>query len=271
MNYTIPRPPDELFDNRYDLSKNVIAENRVVLDVDKIDCKQGGILIWYKGVKVPRKGFPYPEAVVSMNLCKRVLMEGLKSVSVWSLMKPSKLLASYLHVCYREIEPHILKDEYLTPFARELKKAVCVFLNEMGISADDSYRFAKVFSAILEYDDAYRFRVQDLLTESSKESLLKCPRKDFKRLLGIFRERETYKGLDRKFSLMTGILSLGLYLPKVRKAYNKALECVDFSQMQFDADDRYWMHYRSDYMFFGESYEIRKAKVPKLKGYEIVI
>ncbi len=269
LKYTIPRPPKEIFEYAdKTLEWKVLNENRVVMNVKEVDFTNG-IQVWYEGCDTPRKGFPYPEATIAMNLCKRVLMEGLRLPKL-AFLRPEKLIRSYLNVCFREISPHILSEEYMTPCAKEIKKFVFMFLYSLGINIDVSLDFARVFSTIFEYDDAYRFRVQDLLTETCKEELMK-PRKVIARLLKLLKEREKYDAVPGKFLLISRFLTLGLYIPKVRKAYTKALNMSRFQNFQFDETDRFWMQYRKDYDFFGKSYEERRKDAPKLKGYEISI
>ena len=74
--------------------------------------------------------------------------------------------------------------------ASELQGIIYGFLAYSGISTPIAKQTAYIFGEIFEYDNAYRFRVQDLFTESSKELLTKNPIKEIRRLLKIYMSRE---------------------------------------------------------------------------------
>lgn len=69
MKYTIPQPPSDIFLYDRNVPREVFRENRVTFLIEKIT-KENGVLVYYKGAKHPKKGFPYPEAIEANNVLK---------------------------------------------------------------------------------------------------------------------------------------------------------------------------------------------------------
>lgn len=267
--YTIPSPPVEAFEVQVDRAKDIVRENKIVLNLREVQYTSNGILLWFEDCPYPRKGFPFPAAGLATNLCKRVLVEALKLNLFFNPL--SKLIRRYNAICYREMEPFVLKPSLMTPFASELKSFIQYLLARFKLPEEDIIQFASVISHIFEYDDAYRYRLQDLATECSKSALIKNPRKEIRRIAGIYSERELSGIVSDKFKRTVWLASMLLLIPRVNKSFIRAVSHSDFSNLRLDEADRFWVSHRGDYLFFGETYEARSARVPKLKGYKIVI
>lgn len=116
---------------------------------------------------------------------------------------------------------------------------------------------AKTVATIFEYDDAYRYRVEDIASETNKAALVKNPRTEILRLLKIFVEREKTHAtimIERAVKL----LSFLLLHPKIKRAFVEAVMTVDFKRLGLDNADRYHVLPRVDYDFTGRSSEDRK-------------
>ncbi len=242
MKYEIPEPPKFLFEDQTTPEQKIIQENTRPLVIEKIDFSDG-IKVFYQSIPHPKKGFPTPAATVAINRCKRVFMAALR---VFPLRRPSILLGAYNHICYREI-PY-MKSEYMTPVARELKYFIYVFLIRLKFSEEQSQQFAKIMSHIFEYDPPYRYRLQDLLSDTTKEKLTRKPIREILFLLKRFHRREKYLEVKRKIKLFYPFIFL-LLIPKFRKAFQKAVKNSDFESFQFDEDDYFWVKERLDYDF----------------------
>ena len=120
---------------------------------------------------------------------------------------------------------------------------------------------------ILEYDDAYRYRFQDIINEADLSQLQISPRKEIKRLINIYKQREENQVVkDKLEKLITPILYL-LLIPKVKKAFIQAIPHI--KGIRPDPADLYWMSIRNDYLFGGKTYEERSKDVPHPLTYEI--
>jgi hypothetical protein len=202
----------------------------------------GGIYIHYLDIPYPRKGFPTMEMCETLNL--------LKKITLFVFSNPILLLSktafsTYLHLtdylmdnpfkAYVKGHSDWYNDRYYCTFANEFKKFLEIFFTEIGVDT----RLAGVFRHIMQDDDAYRYRVQDVFSETTLEWLLENPRKEIKRLmkLSIARDEKHVSARTMKFAR---ILSWALLRPKYRKAFKKALQSVDFSKLQLDEGDKYY-------------------------------
>ena len=84
-----PFPPDYIFKNRKARTAPSVdvAKKYITYLYDRIDYVKGeGILYYYKGVELPRKGVPFAQAVYSINPTKRVLTNLLRIFSSKEIM-----------------------------------------------------------------------------------------------------------------------------------------------------------------------------------------
>ncbi len=301
--YFIPQPPEEVFSRkREDPNLAILRENRTQFIIEKITY-DGPMRVWYVGIPQPRKGFPTPASVSAVNIVKHVFIEAVKTARMWpfaaawfvSLItshgrKPSKhgkngvidygdpkasgiekLLASFNRICYGVVSPHILKPEHMTELASELQGLMFAFMRRLGISRANAHPFCLVFGSLIEYDNAYRYRLEDIFTETSKKALQENPRREISRLIKLYCSREKDWGVAMKFRTISMLTTSLFWVPRVRKAFTKALEGCDFERLQLDDIDRYWCKVRNDYDFFGETYEYRMRDHVPVQGYQITV
>lgn len=216
----------------------------------------------------PLKGHPYLQAGVTNNEVKRVslFLMGLISNPFKKGWLENQLInyARLADSIYNSVTPcPYLKEEWYNPCSRELWRLTYHFLMNIGISEETSYRCGRIIATIIEYDDAYRYPLEDLFTESSKEKMLAHSRKEIIRLAGIFQQRQI--SYSDKIPKVMKVASFLLYWPKFNKAFKKALQKVDFPKLQLDFVDRYWVFNRPDYQYLGLKWEVRKSVYDKIR------
>lgn len=237
----------------------------------------GGIYVYLDGLKYPTKGFPFPEAIMACGGVKKILIGHLRFfwknwLAAISLLKRSNLesfLFGFNNTAHNILQSFYLVDFRYTKAARQIRIFVEKFLLGVGISENNAQMFALTFATLLEYDDAYRLRFQDLADETSVEKLKKNPVGELKRLVQILKERDTMERKDRKkisknFGIVVKLFSWACYLPVVLRAWRSALDAVDLSQIQTDEGDRYYMLRWKWYAFGGRSDEDRHAEFEKM-------
>lgn len=180
------------------------------MEIERIEY-EGGIKIYLKGHVYPQKGLPTEQAVFAVNIAKKLLS------------------FKFRDAVYTALQPHLLKPEYMTPFAREIKR---MFPSKLGT----------VIAHIFEYDSSYRLRTQDLANETSKEALLRNPFKEIRRLLAINKRRD-YEEVHLKFKRFGYVLMALLFLPQFRRKFRE----LDFDKLKPDTADFYWTNIRTDY------------------------
>lgn len=109
---------------------------------------------------------------------------------------------------------------------------------------------SREFAHIFQYDEAYRFRLQDLFAETTVERLSLWPCAEILRLLEINRQRD-HKFAHRKFILAAYALVLFFLWPPNRKKFREALSRIDYKQLLPDEGDLYWMSKKIDYKYGG--------------------
>lgn len=118
---------------------------------------------------------------------------------------------------------------------QEILRAVKV---QPWYSDNDTFIYGlKTFLCFWEFDDAYRFRGQDMLGELKKENL-NNPRKELKRLLDIAIRREGYVDLKDKYRRLK--LLLDLVPRKYLKKVGHVLEELNLDLIRLDEDDLEW-------------------------------
>lgn len=230
-----------------------------------------GCLIYVKGALHPKKGFPTPEAVWAINQVKVVLRESLFVFNSTAFIvgflltwkKKSfieKALDAYNTIANRALKPYMIKHEFLCPTAYNLNNSILLFLNDLGISESTASKFSYIISHIFEYDDAYRYRLQDIATEIKVDKFEENALSEIKRVLKIYLEREVNGAVASKVAKVMRLLKVILKVKSVRTAFTKAF-LFGVNGMRYDEADYYWVSMRGDYLYGGLSYEDRFGKL----------
>lgn len=250
-------------------TEEIMGEARNEWVVESIST-ENGLFLNIKGAEFPYKGMASLDAIAGMNIAKRLLIKGITVVSPLKLIFQSyrtKVIYAYSDIAYMATKPFVLKEEHRTSFTNELNRFTKNLLNNLNIREKTSDILAKTISHIFEYDSAYKFRIQDILSETTPERLYNAPIQEINRLLHISHQRD-YEVVSTKFKAIGKILTFSLLIPSIRKAFKKAIKESNFENLQLDENDRYWTAQRIDYKFWGQSNEQRKAWL-KWKGYKV--
>lgn len=245
----IPQPPDELF--KLPRTGHLLNETQPIYLIEKIEAvEHKGILITYKNVPYVRKTFPTPEATYALNQVKRLLRELVTFPFIVlgvAFSNKTKLCKSFNVIFTKIAGPHVMKEEFMCRASFNVANFVHSVLISFGVDSDTAKETAFNLAQIIEYDDAYRYRMQDLLTELDIDLFTKSPSREVKRLWDIFEARST-DGVPRK---LQGFLYVFMAIAFLKK--KTFIENVNFlKQATYDEDDRYWMCLRDDkYNYFG--------------------
>lgn len=243
--------------------------------LDRIESPQeGGIFKYYHGCHYPNKGFPFGEAMPLIDVSKKYLMfvaltfstkEMLLPIITFGLL-PKKIkikaiqkgldrfviLADYL-MC-----GIYLKPRYRMKFALAIEMLFSTFLINIGISESTAKSIGKIIGTIFEYDDAYRYRVEDAFTMMTREEMIANPRKAMIKLAQIFAERDIQS--HYKMIAVVKLAGYAFWLPWIGNAFKEAVRTVPFQDLQLDDADTYHCHLRTGYNFFGMKDEERIEK-----------
>jgi len=225
----------------------------------KIEYIKGeGVLSYYRGVSYPAYGAQTPDAMKALNQMKRLLrytallcknplfLVGLYAVRTTAMDYFNKIVDG-------DIGEHSIKSEYLCKCANAVEQ----FMYQMT----GNMTFANNIAQVPEYDDAYRYRVQDIFTELDVEAFIKNPYKELDRLASLYIEREERVGVRDKVNSILRLAKLALHIPSVRKKISENVHLL--KRGAFDKNDRYWVSVTDNgYKYFGVEIDER------LKSYE---
>lgn len=272
----VPLPSEETLadpSSKMSIERRNLHETQVVYMYDHVEYRDDGIYLFFKGMKYPAKGFLYPAAVASNGIAKRMLISQIRLLSrnpiaLLPLIR-TKNLEQFLHEYWTSanvvLSPYFLKDKFYCLPVKEIRKFVEVFLMTLGVNETDAKETAKTVGHHIEYDQAYRYRVEDLATVVTQDELLNNPRQAFHKIIQALADRDPDRPhLTRKFKMVIDLLSLALWIPKYRRAYQTAIKAIDFTKIQMDEADRYHTLRMKGYNFGGRTIEDRIQEYIKI-------
>ncbi len=221
---------DELYEEGTDGLPTSFEVERIVFE--------DGLKMYLKGHKYPLKGVPSIKTMEAINQVK-VLLKRLLRLQTTPRQFGLQSMA-LLHGL-------VISPQFMCACARE----VYTMLEQ----ATGDIPFSHAIAAILEYDQAYRFRFQDLASETTSLRLIAYPQKELSRLLEINQQRD-YNEVSEKIGKIRKFTYL-LWFPPLRALFQKIISQSTFNNLQFDENDVYWATIKRDYNYFGKTFEER--------------
>jgi hypothetical protein len=225
----------------------------------------GGVYTFMEGYEHPYRGFPFHEFVDKIDLVKKVLRGALSSLFhsiksrnkikvVFLALVPwvfNDLLAGGINASHRVISRFLIKPLRYSEPMRELHRAMSI--TKEGESERATLIRTQVRDLIcmlLENDNAYRFRFQDIIIELDKQALQKRPRKELIRLLSLIQTREVTQEVKDTWTLIKTFLPAYLIFNRsIQKALVSVLTELDLSKITLSKEDLIFCKPRKDYKF----------------------
>ena len=265
---------------------------------------EGGLYTKFYGCKYLFKGYPDKTILDMLGLPKAMIGRvpiGLLKNSFWVkafllfmfLFRRQELI-HYARVYFSAMYSHGLKSMNISwhrfnNFTKELKRAVesairyeSLYETSSLINAEElDYKgereiwgliayISELFYFVIEFDNAYRFRFQDIVAELNKENMIHNPIKEIKRLFDILIERENSQELKTKWKLAKYLtVTLIRFNTTARKFVQRLSSTLDINKIKMDEHDRYFMFNRNSYNHEGKTLTQRmkeKVKIDKRDG-----
>lgn len=245
------------------LPSEVSKENNPLLKVEMPE--DGGVLTFMQNHELPYKGFPFYEFVEKIDTIKKIQRATLSSL-YHSISKRSKfqlmflafvpwlfgdMVRAYVYTFYRLIDRFKVKTIRYCDSMRELHRAFTFEIPDEQVS-DQTFRFMlrDIFCMFMEFDNAYRFRFQDVVVELNKEALKKNPSKEIVRLLEIMSSREQTQEVKDTWKLVRYFLPTYLRFNKALKnSIIAVLTRIDLEKVKLSPEDVQFSKERKDYKF----------------------
>lgn len=255
------------------LKKLTASQGTRVYITEKVEYPENGIYMKYKDVPYLRQGFIYPEAVDNINNLKRVTVMLLSIVKgkgikgrIGTFLAHYCKLADWMFAFYEpntgKIRRIYLKENRYRTSVRELILLINRFISNLGINVIEfegatPWDFGRVIGTMIEYDNAYHWRMEDIFSETTKQQLVKDPRKELQRLLTIYKERER-SNIEFKAEAIIKVLRYLLLIPSVKKAFRNAVESIEVENLKMLKDESYFTMNYEGYEFQGKTLEERQ-------------
>jgi hypothetical protein len=228
---------------------------------------EGGTLTYMSGFELPFQGFPFSELVERMDVVKK-MTKGFKSgfhhilwkhFTGWKrpilIFLTTPFFRIYAHAeiatCWRYIERHKIKPRVYCTAMREVHRAMSVPTGD-----DERMRTTKLREMMrdllcmhLEFDNAYRFRFQDVIVELDKCNLEKDPLKEMLRLLNIMSDREIHQEVKDTWTLTQTMVEYLKYSKEIRMIIISFLNNINTDKCKLDKRDIPFCVTRNDYRF----------------------
>ena len=239
MAYVIP--PDEVFQT----PPKPLADTQGAYTIPAFEhltfTEREGMMGIYTNRPFPRKGLVYPEAVEANNVVKKFLVLILRSI-----VTPWNFLKEFLYSCDYAFRNYYLQRRFYCNFSRAIWDFTYSFTKRLGIKSENAYRLGKIIAHVFQYEENYRFWVQDMFGQTTKQELIEHPQRELKKMMAVF-SRRMRVGVQFKFDAVIKILCFLLYIPPIKKAWQFAWQDIDFSTLLLDEADRWWMLSSADY------------------------
>lgn len=225
----------------------------------------GGVLTYMEGYDEPYKGFPFHEFVDKIDSLKK-LSRGVLSSLFHSLKRRNKLqvaslvlvpwlfndlLRGTIYAYHRIIIRFKIKELRYSDAVREVYRAMSTkFLGETSDEATIREMVRDLLCMVLENDNAYRFRFQDIVVELDKEALKRNAGKELVRLLALMQTRERSQDVKDTWTLLKTFLPMYLFVNrKVRMRIVQTLGELDMEKVRLSKEDIFYCKPRKDYKF----------------------
>ena len=232
--------------------------------LERVDAPdEGGVLTYLTGEGEPYRGFPFFEMVEKIDTMKKMVRGALSSMFHSMKKRPKVLLLGIvfvpwliedlakatLYALYRIVLRFKIKPKYYSQPMRELFRAFSV----RGNSTDEEFEFTSqvrdLLCMVMEMDNAYRFRFQDVIVHLDKVALRKNPGKEVSRLLSILQSREVGQDVKDTWTLLKTFLPPVLMVNgTMRKLIVNVLCELNMDEVKLSVEDKWYACARKDYI-----------------------
>jgi hypothetical protein len=234
------------------------------------------IKTYIKGAEFPLENLVMDEILFTTNQVKSLFIESIKLLTKPLFIIPTVLtliffrnyfVNPFIRLGHRIFSPVMLKDKHISKFARELQYMIFEFLRHL-IPEDKADKISEIVSRMIDNDDAYKQRLKDIFSMTTKEKLIKP--KELTRLVNLMESRQL-GGKDswvKKVKAVVLLIRLAIFfIPIARKGYKSAVQNITMDNLILHWEDLYWSVYKTDYDFGGMNIEQRK-QLAKDKGWK---
>ena len=226
--------------------------------------EEGGVLTYMAGHKHPFRGFPYFEFVDSIDKIKKIgkaqlsglyhtLFKGNK-LKLLSLLPAiwifKRLVYTEIYMFHRLVDRFKLKENRYCRAVRELNRCFNLPMDDISEKTWELKLMIKDLTAmLLEFDNAYRFRFQDIMEELDQDNMRRKPFLELRRLIALASQREKSQELRDFWSLVSMLLNYLHFDRELKKVMVNVLSNLDKEKVKLTIEDKEYCIPRKDYNF----------------------
>lgn len=246
-----------------ELQSEVPTDTNALTKVEFPD--EGGVLTHMTNHPYPYRGFPYFEFVEKIDLIKKIsrgTLSGLyhsvkhrnklRLLLMFPLIFMAKdLISTSVRTFHRLIDRFRIKSHRYSQPIRELYRAFDKpRANEDMETLELRLMLKDIVCTVLEFDNAYRYRFQDIVVELDKVAVKKNTIRELNRLLDIMMSRENGPEVKDTWRLIK--MGVRFYLRfdrKMQRMIGDILGELDLKQVELTIEDKHFAGLRQDYTF----------------------
>lgn len=232
---------------------------QILYDFEKVELTTTqGALVYIKNASYPHKTIPISEAVGQINILKEYTKQNIYNlVFLFGITKFINNFNVFFEKCFFNYRVEV---KYMCPFAKSVFYIINDIANYLNLKNKPTIaQFAYNIAHVFEFDDAYRYRAQDVFSMLNALNFNKNIRKELRRVFDIALGREVHEPQRNKMAKLYKLIIYSTYIPGLSKAL-KAVIPVYLYALRFDAGDIYWAGFKDNYHFMGVTHEEHKKK-----------
>ena len=231
---------------------------------------EGGVLSFMEHFEHPYRGFPYLEFVDKIDIIKKLVKGSLSGIyhsfrgnlakiflAIPAILVFRELVWAGTYTFYRLIERYRIKPLRYSKAILALHEAFSAPRGDSFKEMELRYMIRDILCMILEFDNAYRFRAQDILSELNQSAL---STKELHRLIDIASTREKTQMTKDTWKLIKMVVSF--YMRFDRKFKNlviHVLKNLNLEEFKLTAEDIAFCDPRKDYVFGYKNNVVNKS------------
>jgi hypothetical protein len=218
--------------------------------------EDGGVRMYINSLELPVRLCPNTDSLNIIAIYKRFFISIVrgnllqKIIGLIFILSSKKWLYEWLEYTFN-LNQILLKDEHWSQPVKEIRRVLKNRFNPVLIDA---------ISTILEYDNAYRFRLQDILSELDKSQLKGFKViKELQRLFDIIHTRELSQNPVERTWLNMKKFTYLLIIPQIRKLVIDILKDLNIDEIRFNNEDLCYINKYGVYSYCGKTLKERNG------------
>ena len=246
-----------------ELQSEVVTDQNALVKVEFPE--EGGVLTYMTGHDYPYRGFPYFEFVEKIDLIKKIsrgTLSGLyhsikhrnklRLLLMFPLIFMAKdLILTSVRTFHKLIDRFRIKRTRYSTAMRELYRAFDTpRANEDLRTLELRLMLKDIVCTVLEFDNAYRYRFQDVIISLDKVALKRNTIRELTRLLDVMSSRENSQEVRDTWRL--GRMAIQFYLRfdrKMQRMIRDILLELNLGKVELAIEDKHFAGLRKDYNF----------------------